>query len=220
MRRSYKISSCFIIFLGLLYSCSSESRIDREKVKQEMENRKIKKVKDHDIIEHGFKMGSYISSESEKALLNLLQNAIQEKGIEGAVEYCNLAVNPLMDSLKNEHKAIIGRTSHRLRNKNNKPDQSEKEILEAYLYNVEKGYDLTENIQLLNDEYVLYTKPIKIGSTLCLNCHGKESKEVTEKTLNKIKELYPEDNATGFELGEFRGMWSIKIPKKEIILNL
>jgi hypothetical protein len=32
--------------------------------------------------------------------------------------------------------------------------------------------------------------------------------------------LYPEDKAIGHKIGDLRGMWSIRIPKKEVVKKM
>jgi hypothetical protein len=59
-----------------------------------------------------------------------------------------------------------------------------------------------------------------IDNALCLNCHGKVGENVTQDTYQLIKDLYPGDSATGFEKGDLRGMWSIKMAKKQIVKQL
>jgi len=59
----------------------------------------------------------------------------------------------------------------------------------------------------------IYYKPIKIGMPACLNCHGTEGKEIAMKTLVAIRQKYPDDLATGYKEGEFRGMWKITFLK-------
>lgn len=208
-----------ILLLLFPVACNTNTRVDRKAISEEMEQRKIKRVKESEILEAGMQKGREISQEAEKALLGLLQEAISKYGIKGAVEFCNTAANPLTDSLQNVHNVNISRTSHKLRNPNNKPDKTEAEILDAYLYNEEEGLDLTENIQI-KDEIVLYNRPIRIGSALCLNCHGRAGEDIQSDVLKKIDQLYPADEAKGFELNQFRGMWSIKIPKKDLVLSL
>ena len=48
----------------------------------------------------------------------------------------------------------------------------------------------------------------------CLKCHGNPDTQITEGTLAKIKELYPNDMATGYKLKDFRGAWKITFKKE------
>ena len=51
-----------------------------------------------------------------------------------------------------------------------------------------------------------YMKPIMTAGQPCLACHGSELKlEVSAK----IKELYPNDQATGFSAGDMRGAFTV-----------
>ena len=63
-------------------------------------------------------------------------------------------------------------------------------------------------------------KAITIPNGLCLNCHGEPGKEINESTLEKINSLYPEDKAIDFKVGDLRGMWSIEMPKKEVVKDI
>jgi hypothetical protein len=52
-------------------------------------------------------------------------------------------------------------------------------------------------------------KPIPTTG-LCLTCHGET---LADEVSNKVKVLYPHDNATGFSLGDIRAAFTLqKIP--------
>jgi hypothetical protein len=59
-----------------------------------------------------------------------------------------------------------------------------------------------------------------INNAQCLNCHGTPGKEVLPENHELIKGLYPQDRATGYSMDDLRGMWSIRLSKKEIIKSL
>ena len=46
---------------------------------------------------------------------------------------------------------------------------------------------------------------------LCLSCHGKENK-VSPEVQAKLKELYPDDKATGYDSGQIRGAITARKP--------
>jgi hypothetical protein len=60
----------------------------------------------------------------------------------------------------------------------------------------------------------IYFSPIVIRNRLCLNCHGKPKANIKSKTMKAIEKHYPNDEATGFELNELRGMWRVELKKK------
>ncbi|WP_226389754.1 Tll0287-like domain-containing protein [Penaeicola halotolerans] len=195
----------------------TERAIDRESLQEGMKKQEVKVLREADILQAAMEWGDEISQEAQKALLTTLQEAIASRGTVGAVEYCNVAALPLMDSLSNAYGVTVRRVSHKLRNPADAPlIEMEEILLEAYVYNEENGLKSESNLQKIDGgETLLYTKPITIGSGLCLSCHGKD--EISTETLQKINELYPNDNATGHELNSLRGMWSIKLPKSAVI---
>jgi len=54
--------------------------------------------------------------------------------------------------------------------------------------------------------------PIVINHALCLNCHGEPGKDISDANLAIIRQHYPQDEATGFKLGDLRGAWRIDLP--------
>ena len=81
-----------------------------------------------------------------------------------------------MDSLEQQYDAEIKRVSMHYRNPEDQPDGTEKKILEAYQYSLDSGYSLSDNVQKVGSQFILYTKPIVIDNPLCLNCHGEPGK--------------------------------------------
>ena len=84
----------------------------------------------------------------------------------------------------------------------------ERKHLIQYLTDHKKGAPLESKIFVLEDSIEFY-KPIFLGMDACLKCHGAPGTQIAEETLKKIKEHYPEDLATGFELNDFRGAWKV-----------
>jgi hypothetical protein len=98
----------------------------------------------------------------------------------------------------------MGRTSHRLRNAANAPEPWLRPLLAEY---VERGDDKTPRALRLKDGSVGYVEPIYV-QPLCLKCHGDD---IDASIKGKLAELYPEDEATGFASGEFRGVFWVKL---------
>lgn len=217
--KTYLSIFLILISLTILAACDtgSQNGLNREALKEEMRNREPKKLNEAQIVNEVYEQGRFLSQTAQQSLLTTLQAAIAHEGIEGAVEYCNLRANPLMDSLSKTHKATISRTSLQLRNPDNAPSELEQQLLEAYQYNAEEGLPLEDNVQRVDQQYMLYTKPIVLGSELCLNCHGEAGKDIQPETLRRIDSLYPNDQARGYNKGAIRGMWSIRFQRKDII---
>ena len=152
--------------------------------------------------------GKAIAQATFAELSSNLAVAMSEGGVENAVQYCNLVAYPLVDSLSAVHDAVIRRTSLRVRNPRNQPSEAERAILQAYHEQASEGEALTPQVERLNGQRIAFYAPIKI-QPLCLQCHGKVGEDVKESDYALIRERYPEDEATGYEPGDLRGMWSI-----------
>ncbi len=69
--------------------------------------------------------------------------------------------------------------------------------------------EYAETIKTAEKTIYRYMKPIPTTG-LCLTCHGET---LADEVSNKVKVLYPHDNATGFSLGDIRGAFTLqKIP--------
>ena len=153
--------------------------------------------------------GQGIAAESFKTLSGQLKAALEDGGIQGAVKYCNLAANPLVDSLSKAHHVKIRRVTFNARNPQNHPDETEKEVLVNYEYLDKQGLKAEAVLFDMDDGSKIYFQPIYIEKALCLICHGNPGSTMTEENREFILSLYPEDEATGYQLNDFRGMWAI-----------
>jgi len=161
--------------------------------------------------------GDKIASAAQKALGGQLKKAITEGGPLHAVQFCNTAAYPILDTLTTNFNVAIKRASHRVRNPNDEPTSTEKKILEQFSDQLMKGEKLVPVVEILNEKQMLYAKPILLNNPLCLNCHGEVGAQVLDDTHELIQELYPEDNAIGHKLGDLRGIWSITFEKDELV---
>lgn len=205
----------------ILSSCGSGERVSKEVFEEVNEAMEVKKLSEAEIIEAAIIWGDSISLEAQKQLVGQLQQAISERGIPGAIEFCNVQALPILEEVGQAYGVAIRRASNRYRNPVDQPTDMEQRYLETYEYDVENGNPLSPNIQKINEgEEFLYTKAIVIPGGLCLNCHGEPGTEINGETLKILDELYPEDQAKGHKVGDLRGMWSIKIPKKEVVKRM
>ena len=189
-------------------------------LKKEMENRQIKKLSEAQIFAQALDLGQQIANVSQKTLAANLKSAITTKGASEAIQFCNVAAMPLVDSLSLQYQATIRRVSFRVRNPKNQPDSLENEILEAYQDNLEKMLPLQPNVQQMDDRTLLYTQPILLNNPLCLQCHGQVGSEIKKEDYDLLKKLYPQDSAINHQTGDLRGMWSIKLSKKAIVNSM
>lgn len=212
------ISATSLIFLG---SCGPQERVSKETFEEVNQAMEIKRLTEVEILNEAMIWGDSISIEAQAQLISALQNAVSEKGVTGAVEFCNVQALPILSEVSEKYGVSIRRASNRYRNAADQPTEEEKTILDAYEYNAENGNKSDPNIQKFeNGEVYLYTKAIVIPNGFCLSCHGEMGKDINDETLEKLAQLYPQDQAKGHKVGDLRGMWSIRIPKKEVVKRL
>jgi hypothetical protein len=210
-----------IILLSFFAACNKTiSKEEQKAINEELASRKIRRITDAQIYDAAMKMGDSIASTSQKKLGMTLMHEVKNNGLAKALEYCNINAYPLVDSLSEYFDADIKRASLRSRNPNDQPNEMEKQLLDAYQYNLEQGLELTAGVQKIDESSYLYTKPILLNNGLCLQCHGNVGVDVSEEFADQIKELYPNDNALGHEINDLRGMWSIILKKKTLVLSI
>ena len=113
--------------------------------------------------------------------------------------------------MSSKHDAIIKRVSDKNRNPNNKANAQELDYISLYKQILKNGEE-PEPIVVEENKKVNFYYPI-VTNAMCLKCHGTPGKEIQRETYDKIKELYPNDKAIGYDVNEVRGMWSISFDK-------
>jgi hypothetical protein len=139
-----------------------------------------------------------------------LQQALREglsRGPVEAVSACQLQASKIADGISQDG-IRVGRTSHRLRNPDNRSPKWARPILEEYLAEPSAR---TPRSLALADGSVGYVEPIYMQS-LCLTCHGES---LATDVADEITRRYPQDQAIGFKLGELRGIFWLEFPAAE-----
>jgi hypothetical protein len=152
--------------------------------------------------------GKQISIKAKQAIKSALQNAIKEGGLGYALEYCNVNAMPIVDSVSMNEHVQIRRLAKKYRNPLNETDANESNIYKSYVIKWLNGEFMYPMVIPGKNNHPVYFDPMQVES-LCLNCHGKVGEQINPDLAKKIAELYPNDKAIDFEVGELRGMWSI-----------
>lgn len=159
-------------------------------------------------------LGDSIAMLAQKTLLQNVSGAIAKGGADYAVDFCNLRALPLTDSIGKAGGVSIQRVTDRARNSANKiSGEREIALFEQVRDSLANGKTATHYLlDGLEKGTMVYYKPIMVGMPACLQCHGAPGADIAMATLDKIKEKYPDDEATGYSLGALRGMWKITMP--------
>ena len=149
--------------------------------------------------------GKRITAEAFALLNKNLTEAIADDGVPGTIGFCSEKALPLTASVD----ANLRRVSHKARNPKNKADAAEIEILNAYRDRMKAGKAPEPQVRKNADGSETFFAPIVLANPLCLKCHGTPGTDIDAETLAALRKLYPQDEATGFKLGELRGMWRV-----------
>lgn len=147
----------------------------------------------------------------------LLTRVIQEKGPVEALTQCS-AVALALAQQHEQHGWRVRRVSLKVRNAADTPDAYEMEVLRQFAAMQAQGTSRpeTEYVAVVGEpgtQMLRYLKPIVIAAPLCLQCHGTPA-EISPAVQARLRELYPHDQATDYQMHELRGAVSVMIPLK------
>ncbi len=142
------------------------------------------------------------------SLMKNLSDKIAKDGPVDAIPFCHANVKPIAKKAAKERisKYEFGRISHKLRNESNRPMPWAESYLKEFQGSKKGENKKTSIIHRLEDGKKVYLEPL-YAEAKCLLCHGEK---VSPNIKEKLNELYPQDRATGFKLGEFRGFIWVK----------
>ena len=126
-----------------------------------------------------------------------------ESGPAAAISACSTEA-PLIAGGLSVDGVAMGRSSHKLRNPGNVAPDWAVPFMQAYAAGTQAG---PATVELADDRFG-YVEPIMM-QPMCLNCHGEA---LHPDVASRISELYPDDQATGFSEGDFRGVFWVEFP--------
>ena len=154
--------------------------------------------------------GKAVVAEAFSLLSSNLLAALAAGGPSNAIPFCSVQALPLTETVSQTYEVGVRRVSHRVRNPQNAPDAREAAVLDRFEAQVADGQTPGPVVERADGEAFFYA-PITISTPLCLTCHGEVGGGIAPETATLLTRLYPEDRATGFKLGDLRGMWVVHI---------
>lgn len=126
------------------------------------------------------------------------------RGPAHAIDACRIEAPEIAARLSVDG-VSMGRSSDRLRNPANAAPDWVQGVLDDYL--TAAGQPEARTLALSDAEHG-YVEPIFAGG-LCLNCHGAH---LAPAVSEQLAALYPDDAATGYAEGDFRGVFWVSYP--------
>lgn len=147
-------------------------------------------------------------------LKDALQQAVQSGGPINGISVCHDKAGQIATDLAQNLDMLVGRTSLKVRNPDNAPDNWELAVLKQFEARKVQGEptDKLEFFAVIDDDKgqktFRYMKAIPT-TVPCLACHGDS---ISPEVDVRLKELYPNDTARGFREGDLRGAFTIAKP--------
>jgi len=156
------------------------------------------------------------TQELATALKGELQASLQSRGPIATIGQCNIHAPAIAAKASRRHGWKVGRTSLRLRNPDNAPDMWEMRVLEMFEKQQRKGAKVAgleygAVVEKDGRRVFRYMRAIPT-QPLCLTCHGQG---LDKKLSQRLRQLYPDDNARGYHAGDLRGAYTVSIPLRD-----
>jgi len=152
--------------------------------------------------------GRLLTQRAAGVLSSNLLAALTQGGPTKALKFCSTHAAALT-AASGTNGISLRRVSHRPRNLGNRATTDELVVLEQFRARLLPGAGLPPQLRTNANGTISFFSPIVLNTPLCLNCHGQAGTEVAPGTVEAIQRLYPHDEATGFKLGDLRGMWRV-----------
>lgn len=148
-----------------------------------------------------------------QALSAELGRAIADGGTVAAIPICSDKAGGLLEGVAGEHGLAMLRVSDRPRNPAHAAAPADIKAMESFRAALAGGGPPEPAVERMDDGSTAVRLPIVLDRPLCLQCHGAET-DIAPATREAIAARYPEDRATGYKLGDLRGIWRVTVPSR------
>ena len=196
--KQFTLSVCTIVlcFCG----CSSSTSIDaRKSPLTKTESPKIVPGQEPDKISQDTILAA--KDVLFKKLSERLMEVMSTQGPVAAIDVCQREAPQLAIEASKSSGVKIGRTGVRLRNPSNIPP--------SWAVTMIENKTEVPTFVMLDNGHAAGLLPIKLQAQ-CLMCHGPKD-QIAPEVNDKLSELYPDDEAVGFQEGELRGWFWVEL---------
>ncbi len=176
---------------------------DSKRIGIEAENWEVKRIMPADLLHATRWAGDSLTTTADTLLRRTLARELAAGGVARALPFCRPETYHFVDSLARVLHATAHRVSARPR------DPAHRAILLA----AETQADTTRTLRRESPEVFFYQRPIVLNNTLCLRCHGVVGPDIAAADYALIRQKYPQDQATGYRLGQQMGAWQLRLER-------
>lgn len=160
--------------------------------------------------EEAVKLALEAAQDAFAQLSGELAKAIETGGPVAAIPICSEKAQPLVAEVASRRQLGLRRLSDRPRNPQQQASGTDLATIEAFRTAIQNGTAPEPAVEEMPDGSTLVRLPIIVSQPLCLQCHGTDS-DIAAETRAAIRKLYPDDQATGYQLNDLRGIWQVTL---------
>lgn len=203
------------VSLAALSGCAQGEETDRTSTGDAARAQGVEVVQDSALRARVVATAQPVARALMQTLSGELLSAMEERGPVGAMEFCNVQALPLTRQVSEEQGMTVSRTSLRLRNPDNAPDAAAASALARFADQTADGGTAPDPlVQRLPDGDYRFYQPL-MTQPLCTSCHG-TADALAPGVADALERLYPEDRATGYREGDWRGLLHVTVPAGEV----
>lgn len=149
----------------------------------------------------------HLAMELQQQLSSELMAAMKAEGPVHAIAVCNERAPVIAEGLSKSNNAVVGRTALRVRNPDNAPMGEHKAVMDYFQARLAKDPNTVPEVLFTasnGEQHYMRAIPMQ---PQCAACHGSNIKPEVSRA---IAQKYPNDQATGFEVGDLRGSFLIR----------
>lgn len=150
-----------------------------------------------------------IAMQLQQRLGQELKAGIQAGGPRAGIQVCKERAPEIAAELSQQHGIEVGRTALRVRNPNNAPASIHRDVLEDFIDRLADDPNQVPETWVTTDSGERHYLRAIVMQPQCVLCHGKMIGKPVQQALD---EFYPDDQATGFAIGDLRGAFLLKFP--------
>ena len=195
-----------VLLIGACRPDQIEHLKDSKRIGIETANWEVKRIMPKDLLRATRWAGDSLTATADTLLRQTLARELAAGGVGRAAAFCRPEAYPFVDSLAGLLKATPRRVSERPR----------LPAHQAKLPSEQMRTDTTRTIRRESQEVFFYQRPIVLNNALCLRCHGELGQDLSAADYALIKKQYPQDQATGYRLGQQMGAWQVSLRREGV----
>jgi hypothetical protein len=160
--------------------------------------------------EEAAKLAREAAQDAFTQLSGELAKAMENGGPVAAIPICSEKAQPLVAEVASRRQLGLRRLSDRPRNPQQQAGGKDLAAIESFRTAIENKTAPEPAVEEVPDGTTVVRLPIIISQPLCLQCHGKDE-DIAAETRTVLKDLYPDDQATGYRLNDLRGIWQLTL---------